>query len=184
MCCRNPDNVHCVGTIFPNLNVVFASICAPVRRSIFNPTNTEVAQLSNNDALSRGHSSRWRTTKNRQNSEFAKCHDSYTPEECADEWRQNNVDLKLLENCAMNGFIMFGIMFITATGLDTVIWRLNCFTVSFRGDVRGESGTRELVSVNWRTPQWARGQFTRNIIPDWFEKWRDIKFWYMCYVVP
>ena len=30
--------------------------------------------------------------------------------------------------------------------------------------------------------QWARGQFTRtlSIIPDWFEKWRDIKFWYRC----
>ena len=62
----------------------------------------------------------------------------------------------------------------------TVIWRLHCFTVSFRGDVRGESGHRELASVNWRTPQWARGQFTRLIIPDWFEKWRDKKFWYMC----
>ena len=31
--------------------------------------------------------------------------------------------------------------------LATVIWRLHCFTVSFR-DVRGESGPRELASVN------------------------------------
>ena len=61
----------------------------------------------------------------------------------------------------------------------TVIWSLHCFTVSFRGDVRGESCPKELASVIWRTPQWARGQFTRTIIPDWFEKWRDIKFWYM-----
>ena len=53
---------------------------------------------------------------------------------------------------------------------DTVIWRLHCFTVSFRGDVRGESGPRELALVNWRTPQWAHGQFTRTIIPDWFRK--------------
>ena len=28
MCCTNPENVHCFGTIFPNLNFVFASICA------------------------------------------------------------------------------------------------------------------------------------------------------------
>ena len=28
MCCANPDNVHCFGTIFPNLNFVFASVCA------------------------------------------------------------------------------------------------------------------------------------------------------------
>ena len=28
VCCTNPDNVHCFGTIFPNLNFVFVSICA------------------------------------------------------------------------------------------------------------------------------------------------------------
>ena len=28
MCCTNPDNVNCIGTIFPNLNFVFASIWA------------------------------------------------------------------------------------------------------------------------------------------------------------
>ena len=28
VCCRNPDNVYCFGTIFPNLIFVFASICA------------------------------------------------------------------------------------------------------------------------------------------------------------
>ena len=27
VCCTNPDDVHCFGTIFPNLNFVFASIC-------------------------------------------------------------------------------------------------------------------------------------------------------------
>ena len=40
--------------------------------------------------------------------------------ECADEWRQNSADFKLLENCVMNGFIMFGIVFMTATGLETI----------------------------------------------------------------
>ena len=28
MCCTNPDNVNCFGNIFPNLNFVFAPICA------------------------------------------------------------------------------------------------------------------------------------------------------------
>ena len=42
----------------------------------------------------------------------------YLPEECADEWWWNSADLKLLENCVMNGFIIFGIMFMTATGLE------------------------------------------------------------------
>ena len=42
-------------------------------------------------------SSRRRTTKNRRcGSEFAKWNDIYIPEECEDEWRQNNADLKLL----------------------------------------------------------------------------------------
>ena len=49
VCCTNPNNVNCFGTIFPNLNFVFAS---NLSRSILNPTNTEVAQLSNKDPLS------------------------------------------------------------------------------------------------------------------------------------
>ena len=76
----------------------------------------------------------------------------------------------------MNGFIMF----MTAIGLQNSPQSFDVYTVSqsrsVRGDVRGESGPRELTSVNWRTPQWARGQFTRIVIPDWFKKWRDIKF--------
>ena len=28
VCCADPGNVHCFGTIFPNLNFVFVSICA------------------------------------------------------------------------------------------------------------------------------------------------------------
>ena len=111
--------------------------------------------------------------KQRCGSEFAKWHDIYTPEECADEWRQNNADSKSLENCVMNGFL-FGIVFMTATGLENSPQSFDVYTVSqSRGDVRGDSDPRELASVNCRTPQWARGQFTRTIIPDWFEKWRD-----------
>ena len=52
VCCTNPNNVNCFGTIFPNLNFVFASNFEPPARSILNPTNTEVAQLSNKDPLS------------------------------------------------------------------------------------------------------------------------------------
>ena len=49
VCCTNLDNVHCFGTIFPNLNFVLRQTVPPVR-PICNTTNTEVAQLSNNDA--------------------------------------------------------------------------------------------------------------------------------------
>ena len=68
--------------------------------------------------------------KQRCGSEFAKWHDIYTPEECADEWRQYNADFKLIENCGMNGFIMFGIMFMTDTGLENSPQSFGVYTVS------------------------------------------------------
>ena len=69
--------------------------------------------------------------KQRCGSEFTKWHDDiYTPEECADEWRQNNADLKLLKNWVMNGFIMFGIMFMTATGLKNSPQSFDVYTLS------------------------------------------------------
>ena len=48
VCCTNPDNVQSFGTIFPNLTLFLHQSVPPVL-SIFNPTNTEVAQLSNKD---------------------------------------------------------------------------------------------------------------------------------------
>ena len=63
----------------------------------------------------------------------------------------------------------------------TVIWRLDCFTVSFRSDVRGESGpqiTRLSQLENSAIGTWPI--YKSSITPDWFEKWRDIKFWYRC----
>ena len=68
--------------------------------------------------------------KQRCGFEFAKLHDIYTPQECADEWRQNNADLRLLENCVMNGFIIFGILFMTATGLENSLQSFDVYTVS------------------------------------------------------
>ena len=59
----------------------------------------------------------WGATKHQHcNSEYAKWHDSYTPEECANEWMQNNADFKW---CVMNGFIMSGIIFMTVTPSDS-----------------------------------------------------------------
>ena len=68
--------------------------------------------------------------KQRCGSEFAKWHAIYTPEECADEWRQNIADSKLLENWVMNGFILFGIMFMTATGLENSPQSFDVYIVS------------------------------------------------------
>ena len=146
---------------------------APPVRSPCKPTNKEVAELSNGAvgaALLIPVAGEQQ--KQRCGFEFATWHDIYTPEECADEWRQNNADFKLL---CHEWFHHVG----HCTGeFPTVIWRPGSFTASFPGDVPGDSGLRELASVNRRTPQWAR--FTKTIMPAWFEKRRDIKFWYMC----
>ena len=79
-----------------------------------------------------------------------------------DEWRQNNADLKLLANCVMNGFIIFGIMFMTATGLENSPQSFGVYTVSQSRFV--VTSVENPVPVNWRTPQWARGQFTRTLL--------------------
>ena len=100
----------------PECKLLFLRQSVPPVSSIFNPPDTEVAQLSNNDA-------RWGATKTAL---FTKWHDIYTPEECADELRQNNADLKLFGNCVMNGFIMF----MTATGLENSPQSFDVYTVS------------------------------------------------------
>ena len=123
VCCTNPDNVNCFGTIFPNLNFVFASIWAarPVHIES-DQYHTEVAQLLNKDPLSvLRHPPRLGSN---QNSAVALGSGnnmiSIQPEECADEWRQNNADLK---------FIIFGIMFMTATGLENSPQSFGVYTV-------------------------------------------------------
>ena len=112
--------------------------------------------------------------KQRCGSGSAKWHDIYTPEDCADEWRQNNADFKLLCHEWFH-HVRHHVHDGLCTGkFATVIWHLDSFTVSFCGNARGESGLRELASVNHRTTQWVRGRFTKTIMPAWFEMWRYI----------
>ena len=69
VCCTNPVNVHCFGTIFPNLNFVFASICAArpvhIQSDQYRSCSTvnKVNNVTTRDRCSR-HSSRWGATKN------------------------------------------------------------------------------------------------------------------------
>ena len=113
--------------------------------------------------------SRWGATKTALWLEFAKLHDIYTQ----DGWRQNNADLNLLRREWFH-HVRHHVHDGHCTGeFATVIWRLDSFTVSFPGDVRGESGLRELASVNRRTQQWASGhvaRFTKTIMPAWLKK--------------
>ena len=91
-------------------------------------------------------------------------------EERASEWSQNNADFKLLcRECFHH--IRHHVHESHCTGeFAKVVWRQDSFTVSFRGDVRGESGLKELASVNPKTSQWTRIWFTKTVMPACFEK--------------
>ena len=110
-------------------------------------------------------------------------HAIYTPEECADEWRQNNADLKLLENCVMNGFMIFGIMFMTATGLENSPQSFGAYTVSQSRSVMTsaenpapDNSPQSIGELrNGHVANLQELYYTRLV-----KKWRDIKFWYMC----
>ena len=94
MCCGNPDNVPCFGTIFPNMDFFHQS--APLVRSPCSPMKIEIAQLSNGALGAAQLIPMGDNQKQRCGSEIARWHYIYTPEECVDEWRQNNADFKLL----------------------------------------------------------------------------------------
>ena len=153
--CANPDNVHCFGTIFPNLNFVFASICAVrpvhIQSGIFNPTNTEVAQLSTK-------STTWRRAIGAPGIHP----DGEQPKTALWLWvreitwylytrgvrgrmKAKQRWFKVTRELCHEWFHHFRHHVHDGhwTGeFATVIWRLHCFTFSFRGDVRGESGPR------------------------------------------
>ena len=151
VCCTNPDNVHCFGTIFPNLNFVFASICAA------RPVHIQSDQYSSCSTVTTT-STTWRraigapgihpdgeqpktalwlwvreitwslyTRGVRGRMKAKQCWFKVTRELCH-EWFHH------FRHHVHDGHW---------TGeFATVIWRQHCFTVSFRGDVRGESGPR------------------------------------------
>ena len=150
VCCTNPDNVHCFGTIFPNLNVVLPQSVPPARR-IFNPTKTEVVQLSTK-------STTWRraigTPGIHPDGEQPKTAlwlwvreitwYLYTRGVCR-RMKAKQRWFKVTRELCHEWFHHFRHHVHDGhwTGeFTTVIWRLHCFTVSFRGDVRGESGPR------------------------------------------
>ena len=90
----------CFGTIFPNLNFVFASICAARPVHIQSNQYRSCSTVKQRRAVGAAPFIPMKSNqKERCGSAFTKWHDIYTPEECADECRQNNADLKLVGNC-------------------------------------------------------------------------------------
>ena len=150
VCCTNPDNVHCFGTIFLNLNFVFASICAARPVHIQSDQYRSCSTVNKvNNVTTRGRCSRHSSdgeqpktvlwlwvreitwylyTRGVRRRMKAKQRWFKVTRELCHEWFHH------FRHHVHDGHW---------TGeFATVIWRLHCFTVSFRGDVRGESGPR------------------------------------------
>ena len=112
VCCTNPDNVHCFGTIFPNLNFVFASISAArpvhIQSDQYRSCSTvnKVNNVTTRDRCSR-HSSWWEQ-----------------PKTALWLW------VREITWYLYTGFITFCIMFMTATGLESSPQSFGVYTVS------------------------------------------------------
>ena len=141
VCCMNPDNVHCFGTIFPNLNFVFASICAArpvhIQSDQYRSCSTVNNVTTRDRCSTQPKTALWLwareitwylSTRGVRGQMKAKQRGFKVTRELCHEWfhhfRHHVHDSHWTGEFA------------------TVIWRLHCFTVSFRGDVRGESGPR------------------------------------------
>ena len=130
VCCTNPDNVHCFGTIFPNLNFVFASICAAPPVHIQSKQYRSCSSVKQQCVVSVLLHSWWGATKNSAVTKGSRNDTISIHQRVRRRMKQNNADLKLLENCVMNGFTMFDIMFMTATGLENLPQSFDVYTVS------------------------------------------------------
>ena len=145
VCCTNPNNVNCFGTIFPNPNFVFASIwaarpvhiesdhyrsCSTVKQgpAVGATTSTPIGEQPKTVLWLWVREITWYLyTRGVRGRMKAKQRWFKVTRELCHEWfhhfRHHVHDHWTGE-------------------FATVIWRLHCFTVSFRGDVRGESGPR------------------------------------------
>ena len=138
VCCMNPNNVNCFGTIFPNQNFVFASIWAA------RPVHIESDKYRSCSTVKQGPAV------------------GATPSTPIGLWVREIT--WYLYTRAVHGWMKAKQLWFKVTWelchewfhhfwhhvhdghwtreFATVIWRLHCFTVSFHGDVHGESGPR------------------------------------------
>ena len=129
VCCTNPQNVNCFGTIFTNLNFIFASVWAA------RPVYIESDQYRSCSTVKQGPAVG--PTPSTPIGEQPKtalwlwvreiiCY-LYTRGE---RGRMKAKQRWFNENCVMNGFIIFGIMLMTATGLENSPQSFCAYTVS------------------------------------------------------
>ena len=148
VCCMNPDNVHCFGTIFLNLNFVFASICAT--RPVHIPSDQYRSCSTVNNMMTRG--GRGATPGIYPDGEQPKTALWLWVREITwylytrgvgRQMKAKQCWFKVTQELCHEWFHHFRhhVHDVHWTGeFATIIWRLNCFTVSFCGDVCGESG--------------------------------------------
>ena len=113
-CCRNFNNVHCFRTIFPNRNSAFASFCIACP-SPWNMRIREIVLLPNAAVVAArliqmGSIQNSAVTLNSRNDMISIHQMSVRTNEC-------KITL-ILSDYIMNGFIMSGIMIMTATPLN------------------------------------------------------------------
>ena len=115
--------LHCFGTIFPNLNFVFASISAACLVHIQSDQYRSCSTVKQRRAdAEQPKTVLWLWVREMTWYLYTRW--------VRGRMKANNADLKLLENCVMNGSIMFGIMFMTATGLENSPRSFDVYTVS------------------------------------------------------
>ena len=142
----NLDNVHCFETIFTNqpLHLSGFSAAPSIWDQSICPTVKYCGGIPRLIPMG---------ASNKQccNSEFVIWHNIYIPEGCADEWMQNDADCKWL---CHEWFHYTRHHIHGATRLNNLpqsFWRLDSFTVAFRGGVCEESGLRKLASIYRKT---------------------------------
>ena len=143
VCCTNPNNVNCFGTIFPNPNFVFASnLSRPpgpywIQKLLTVKQGPAVSATPSTPIGEQPKTALWLWVCE------ITCY-LYT------RWVHGRMKTKqrwftVTRELSHEWFHHFRHHVHDGhwTGeFATVIWRLHCFTVSFRGDVRGESGPR------------------------------------------
>ena len=165
-------------SIFPNLNFVLRQ-SVPRVRSMFNPTNTEVAQLSNNDARwVLLHSSRWGATMWLWIREMISIHQRSAATNEDKTTQIYGYSRTVSWMVSLDGFIMFGIMFMTATGLENSLQAFDVYTVSQSPSVV-TSAENPAPEKSPQSIEELRNGHVANL-QELLYQWRDIKFWLMC----
>ena len=115
VCCRNPDNVHCFGIIFQNVEFVFASICAaclvPMQSDKKRSCSTVKWRGGCHSFDPDGEKPKTALWLLSSRNDMISVHQRST-------W-MNEGKIKLIWSyCVMNVFFIFSIMFMMATALE------------------------------------------------------------------